>query len=346
MGKMRVAFIQSMGTMLNAGLPVVDTLSTLQKEVRHRTMRKVIQKILADVESGSPLWRAMKAQYLFTPYEIALVRVGEEAGNLARNMDYLAEQLEKDRALKQKVKMAMIYPAIVLVLMFIIIMGLGIFVLPNLIGVLLALNADLPLATRIVIKITEFFTSYGKETAIGSFSGLLALWFLAKFTGFRAVTQWVTFRIPGIGTLAKSATVARFGIILGGLLRAGVPLTEALSSLAEVTNVVAYKKFYEKLLDRVTQGDSFGKCFDEIGATKRLLPISVQQLVITGEQSGALSDTLIKISQIYEAKAEEAAEKLPTVLEPMLLLLIGGLVGGVALAIIMPIYGVVSSVGR
>lgn len=346
MGKVRVSMIQSLAMMMNAGLPLIDALSTLEKEVRNRAAKKIVKRISAAVEAGVPLWRAMQQQYLFTPYEIALVRIGEEAGSLARNLEYLSIQQEKDHALRSKVKMAMIYPTIVMVLMFIIVIGLGMFVLPNLIQVLLSLNADLPATTRAVIYITNMFTEYGTVAIPSAIAGFIVIALLAKFTSLKVVSQWITFRIPGVGALGRYATIARFGVILGGLLRAGVPLVEALSSLEDVTHVVSYKKFYGKMLEHINQGDSFSKTFEGIRGSRKLLPVSVQQLVVTGEQSGTLSETLLKIADIYEKKAEETAEKLPVILEPMLLLFIGGLVGTIAFSIITPIYGVVGNVGR
>jgi type IV pilus assembly protein PilC len=345
MAKYRHMFIQSIATMLGAGLPLLDSLRAFEAEVRSKAVKKMVQKIVIAVENGAPLWRAMDETYFFTPYEIALVHIGEDAGNLARNMEYLSEQQEKDRALKQKVKMAMIYPTIVLTMMFVIVMGLGIFVLPNLVQVLFSLNVELPLTTRIVIEITKVFEAHGL-----TFAPLLVVLFvflalLSKFTRFKAVTQWFMFRIPGIGSLARQATIARFGVILGGLLRAGVPLVEALESIVGVTQVYAYKTFYQNLLDRITVGDSFAKSFELMPQTKKLLPVSVQQLVVTGERSGTLSETLLKIADIYEQKASETAEKLPIILEPMLLLFIGALVGTIAFAIIVPIYSVVGNIG-
>lgn len=346
MGKQRTIFIQSLGTMLNAGLSLVDSLETLILEIRVKPMRKLVKRISESVQNGTPLWRAMEDQYFFTPYEIALVRIGEEAGSLARNMEYLAIQQEKDHALRAKVKMAMIYPSIVLTLMFIIVMGLGMFVLPNLIQVLFSLNVELPLSTRIVIFITNLFEEHGATfiPLMIAFAVMLAL--LSKYTRFRAVSQWFVFKIPGIGRLAREATIARFGVILGGLLQAGVPLVEALHSLVEVTPIVSYKAFYQKLLDHILLGDSFSKAFQAMPRSTHILPISVQQLIVTGEKSGALSEILMKITDIYEKKAEETAEKLPTILEPMLLLFIGALVGGIAFSIIVPIYSVVGNVGR
>lgn len=346
LGKERMRFVQNLAMMLNAGLPLIDSLKTLQMETRAKPMRKLLQKILDSVENGSPLWRAMEEQSFFSLHALALVRIGEEAGNLSENMQYLADQEEKDHALKSKVKMAMIYPSIVMTIMFIIVIGLGMFVLPNLIGVLYSLNVPLPFVTRMVIAFTNAFTTYGAVAVPGSMVGFLVLIILAKYTALKGVFQWMMFRIPGIGRLASEATIARFGVILGGLLKAGVPVIEAMQSLVEVTPIVAYRKLYSRMQDHVSIGDSFSKSFAAIKGSEKLLPPSVQQLVITGEKSGSLADIMLKIADIYDKKATETAEKLPVILEPMLLLFIGGLVGTIAFAIIVPIYSIVGNVGR
>ncbi|OIO54379.1 hypothetical protein AUJ46_03530 [Candidatus Peregrinibacteria bacterium CG1_02_54_53] len=346
MGKQRMLFIQSMAMMLTAGLSLTDALKTQLLEAKSKTVRKLIQGIITAVETGSSLWRAMDDQSLFSPYEIALVRIGEEGGNLARNMQYLAEQQEKDRALRQKVKMAMIYPSIVIVLVFVLVMGLGLFVLPNLVQVLYSLNVELPLATRVVIAFSQLFETHGLIMAPLLFVVLILVLLMGKYTRFRVVSQWVTFHTPGIGSLAREATIAQFGVILGGLLQAGVPLVEALGSLAEVTHIVSYKNFYQRLLEHVNAGDSFSKSFAALPECNRLFPISVQQLIVTGERSGGLADVLVKIADMYDKKASETAEKLPVILEPLLLIIIAGIVAGIAFAIIVPIYKVVGNIGR
>lgn len=345
MGKERMLFIQNMATMLNAGLPLTDSLKTLVLETRNRSMRKLIQRIIDMVENGSPLWRAMEAQSFFSLHALALVRIGEEAGNLSENMGYLAEQDEKDHALRSKVKMAMIYPTIVMCIMFVIVVGLGMFVLPNLVGVLFSLNVKLPLITRIVIWFSDAFVAYGAVGVPSSIAGFILVMILSKYTPLGRVTQWIMFHIPGIGRLAREATIARFGVILGGLMKAGVPVVEALESLVQVTPVMSYKLLYAQILARVTIGDSFAKCFASIRGSDKLLPASVQQLVITGEKSGSLSDIMLKVADIYDKKASETAEKLPIILEPMLLMFIGALVGSIAFAIIVPIYSIVGNVG-
>jgi type IV pilus assembly protein PilC len=346
LGRQRNLFVQNLATMLSAGLSLVDALKTLQLEMRSRAMRNMVHRITDAVENGSALWRAMEDQRVFSPHAIALIRIGEEGGNLAENMQYLAEQQEKDQGLRQKVKMAMIYPSIVITLMIIIVVGLGLFVLPNLIQVLYSLNVELPLITRMLIWFTNAFTTHAPVGIPVFFVGFLIFIVLAKFTQLRIVTQWVLFHIPGVGRLAKEATIARFGVILGGLLKAGVPLVESIHSLAEVTPIASYRRLYTNLLEHINVGDSFSKSFAAIRGSTRLLPISVQQLIATGERSGSLSAVMLKVADIYEKKANETAQKLPIILEPMILLVIGGLVATIAFAIIIPIYSIVGSVGR
>ncbi len=346
MGKERLAIVQNLATMLNAGLPLIDSLKTLQMETRNRATKKLLAKINTAVDNGSSLWRAMDDQHFFSPHAIALIRIGEEAGNLAQNMEYLAAQQEQDQGLREKVKMAMIYPAIVLVMMFIVVMGLGLFVLPQLVQVLFNLNVQLPLITRIVIAFSNGFSQNGHIVVPGILLGVIFLTILGKFTRFKVVVQWIIFKIPGIGPLARQATLARFGVILGGLLEAGVPLVEAMRSLVDVTPIVSYKRFYRRLLEHVTIGDSFAKSFGVIPSTNRLFPISMQQLIITGERTGSLSKIMLKVAAIYEKEANNTAQKLPVILEPMLLLFIGGLVGTIAFAIIIPIYSVVGNVSK
>lgn len=346
LGKQRSLFIQNMAMLLNAGLPLVDAIKTLERETRIKPFRKILVEMRTAVEGGTPLWKAMENQSFFSPYAIALTRIGEEAGNLARNMEYLSEQQDKDNELSSKVKMAMIYPTIVLILVFVVVIGLGGFVLPSLIPVLYALNAPLPMTTKVVIAVSNFFTAHGTVAIPVFLFGIIVIVLLHMFTRFKVVTQWVIFRIPGIGRLAREATVARFGVILGGLLQAGVPLVESLRSLVSVTWIVAYRSLYAEILRRVELGESFQKTFGAIKHSESLLPVTVQELVNVGEQSGNLASTLLKIAVIYDRKAAETAQKLPVILEPILLLFMGGLVGTIAFAIIIPIYSVVGNIGH
>ena len=346
LGKEKTRFIENLAILLNSGLSVIDALKTIELELKIKPMKKIVRQIIEEVESGIALWRAMDNRNFFSAYALALIRIGEEAGSLSKNMEYLSVQQEKDHALKSKVKMAMIYPSIVLVMTLMITLGLAWFVLPQLVGVLISLNAKLPLVTRIVIWVADYFQKHGAVAVPSIFGGLLVFYIVSTKTRLRGFTQMVIFRFPGIGTMAKSATIAQFGVVLGSLLRAGVPLVESIRSMAAVTDTVAYRHFYERLASEIEVGQSFSAAFTSLKESRKLLPISVQQLVITGERSGKVTEMLMRVADIYEKKAEEAAQRLPVVLEPMLLLFMGGLVGTIAFAIIVPIYSVVGSVGR
>lgn len=346
LGKEKAHFIENLAILLNSGLTVVDALRTIVLEIRVKPMKKLVERIIDEVESGIPLWMSMDNQNFFSSYALALIRIGEESGALSKNMEYLSVQQEKDRSLRSKVKMAMIYPSIVITLTAIITLGLAWFVLPQLVGVLLSLNAKLPLSTRIIIWIADFFKANGAVAVPLTGAGFLFLFLICRFTRLRGPVQQIIFRIPGIGTMARSATIARFGVILGSLLKAGVPLVESIRSMAEVTDTVYYRIFYFKLASDIEVGQSFASAFASIKDTKKLLPASVQQLIITGEKSGRISDMLMRIAEIYERKAEDAAQRLPVILEPMLLIFIGGLVGTIAFSIIVPIYSIVGNVGR
>ena len=346
LGKEKVAFIDNLGTMMDAGLPLLEALRSLEKETKIRPMKKLIGRIVVAVELGSSLWRAMEGQYFFSQQQIAMIRVGEEAGNLVENLQYLSVQEEKDRALRSKVRTAMIYPIIVLTMLTGIVFGLGMFVLPNLISVIESLGVPLPFVTRVIVAFTEFFSTHG-AVAFPSFMGsLIAFALLTKFTKFKILVQWVLYKVPGIGSLIEEATLSRFGVVMGGLLQAGVPVTEALDSLVNATSLARYQRFYGELSEHIKLGDSFATSFESIKLTNKCFPTSMQQLVVTGEQSGSLTTIMLKIAEIHEKKASETAEKLPVILEPMLLLFIGGLVAVIALGILAPIYSVVGNVGK
>jgi type IV pilus assembly protein PilC len=341
----RISFIDNLATMMDAGLPLLDALRVLQKEARKGPMRKLLGRVLIAVETGSPLWRAMDGQYFFKPQQVAMVRVGEESGSLAQNLQYLAEQEEKDRTLKGKVKTAMIYPTIVLVMLTVIVFGLGLFVLPQLVQVIQSLGVPLPLVTRIIITFTDVFTTHTQAILLSFAAGVITFILLNKFTSFKVLVEWCMYKIPGIGTLIREATLSRFGVVMGGLLRAGVPITEALDSLAKATNLTRYRSFYEELLEHIQLGDAFATSFEKVKKTDKCFPVSMQQLIITGEQSGSLTKIMFKIAQIHEKRASEVAEKLPVIIEPMLLLIMGGLVGTIALGVLAPIYSVVGNIG-
>lgn len=345
LGKLKDEFIDNLGIMMDAGLPLLDALRTLEMEAKQKPYKKILSQVVVAVETGSPLWRAMESTYFFDGLQISMIKVGEQAGNLTENLRYLAKQSAKQRELKGKVKTAMIYPIIVFVMLTLIIFGLGMFVLPNLIQVIMSLGVPLPFITRMIVAFTNIFEQHGTILVPSVFGGAMLVLILHKYTSFKVVTQFLIMKIPGIGTLIRESILSQFGVTIGGLLQAGVPITDAIESVANVTSITKYKKFYYLLLQHIRLGDSFATSFAAIKMTNKCFPTSMQQLIKTGEKSGSLTHIMMKISEIHEQKATDVAEKLPVILEPMLLLFIGTLVGGIALGVLAPIYGIVGNIG-
>lgn len=345
LGKMKDEFIENLGVMMDAGLPLLDALRTLELEAKKKPYKKLLAKIVVAVETGSPLWRAMQATHFFEGQQISMVKVGEEAGNLVENLRYLAEQSAKQRDLRAKVKTAMIYPIIVFVMLTLIIFGLGMFVLPNLIQIIVSLGVPMPFITRMIVMFTNMFQEHGFILMPSLAVTCIILVILHKYTSFKVFSQWLIMKIPGIGVLIRESILSQFGVTMGGLLQAGVPVTDAIESIANTTPIAKYQKFYFLLLRQIKLGDSFSTAFKKIKLTDKCFPGSMQQLIKTGEKSGSLTKIMMKISEIHEKKASDVAEKLPVILEPMLLLFIGSLVGTIALGVLAPIYSIVGNVG-
>jgi type IV pilus assembly protein PilC len=211
------------------------------------------------------------------------------------------------------------------------------------VGVLDSLNVPLPFATRAVIWVSDTFSDYGIIIVPSMLLCVGILIILCKFTRLRQTAQFLILYTPGFGAMMRSALVARFGIILGSLLKAGITRVQAITFLAEGTEIVRYHRFYRHLAERISVGQSFATAFASMPETIKVLPNPAQQLIITGERSGQIADMLIKTSEVYEKEVDDTAERLPMILEPVLLLGIGGLVGVIAFSILLPIYSIIGN---
>lgn len=238
----------------------------------------------------------------------------------------------------------MMYPGFVFILTIVVGFGLAWFTLPRLASVFASLKADLPLITVLLIAFGSFLGQYG-FLVIPAFIVvcLLLIFFFFLFPKTNFIGQFILFRIPTVSRLLREVELARFGFALGNLLQAGLPVLDCLESLAQSTTLSGYKNLYLHLYERVKEGNSFQKSFEAFKNTHDLIPTPVQQLVITGEQSGNLANTLIKIGEMYEIKAETTTRNIAILLEPILLVIVWLGVVAVALAVILPLYSLLGS---
>ncbi len=342
LGKEQDYFIENLSMLVAAGMPILSALDAIAKELRSRRIKKIIALIREEIESGSPIWKALQKTGLFAGHIISLIRLGEESGSLAENLKLVAIEQEKDRALRSKLRSAMMYPAFVLSLTVIIGAGVAWFILPKLALVFAQLRIDLPLITKILIGAGIFLGKYG-EYAVPAAIAVIAvlLYFLFSFSKTKTIGQFILFSLPGVRQLIKEVELARLGYLLGTLLQAGLPITQALNSLASATEISPYRKFYEHLRDSVEDGNSFQKSFISFGRINYLIPVPIQQLIIVSEESGTLAGTLLKIGRIFDAKADTTTKNLAAVLEPILLVIVWLGVVVLALAVILPIYSLI-----
>lgn len=340
-------FLENLAMLIESGMDISSVLQSLTQDSRSRRMQKIIQEIKLDIEAGATLSAALERSALFPSHAVALIKVGEETGQLPENLAVVARQIQKQRLFQSKIRSAMAYPLLVISLSLVIGLGIAWFILPRLAGVFDKLKIELPLITKLLIAVGNFFGAHGTLVIPLAVFGIAAIFYFffglqkTKFLGHA-----ILFHIPGIKKLLAEIELARFGYLLGVLLDAGLSFKNALNSLAESTSFHRYRLFYNHLRDSVEEGNSFQKSFALFKHCNSLVPLSIQQMIATGEKSGRLPEIFKKIGEIFEAKTEMTTKNLMIILEPLLLVFVWCGVLLVALAIILPIYTLTGSLNK
>lgn len=347
LSKERDQFIENLSMLVLSGMSILSALTSIVKETKTPNMKKILERMQLEIESGSPIWKAFDKTNLFKGYTISLIRLGEESGNFAENLKVVSLEEEKEREFKSKVRSALMYPIFVLTLTAVVGIGISWFILPKLAKIFSDLKLALPFITKVLIGFGVFLSKYGLVVVplgAAAFGGIAYILFIHKKTKF--IGEAILFSIPGIRTLLMEVEVARFGYLLGTLLDAGLPVTKAIDSLAGATEVTRYKTFYLALRESIDAGNSFQKSFIMYAKIDTLIPQPIQQLIISGEQSGNLNKTLIKVGQVLETKSDTTTKNLTIIMEPILLVIVWAGVVSVAFAVILPIYSLVGGLNN
>lgn len=337
-------FIEQLSMLLGAGMPVSVALVSIEKEIKSGRLKKIIAGIASDIDAGSTISASLSKAGVFPQSTISLIKIGEQSGRLAENLKVVALQEQKEREFRSKISSAMMYPAFVFSLTIAVGLSIAWFILPRLASVFASLHAKLPLITVWLIGLGTFLGRYGIYVIplFVIFSSLLIfLVFIYKKTNF--LGQAILFKIPGIAGLLREVELVRFGSLLGNLFQAGLPVLDSLQSLAESSTLYRYKNLYLHLYEKIKEGNSFQKSFESYNNINSFIPATIQQLVITGEQSGNLAGTLIKIGEMYEVKTETTAKNISVLLEPILLVIVWLGVVAVAVAVILPLYSLIGA---
>lgn len=343
--KQQEYFIDNLAMLLLSGIDVLTALVAIEREIKSRRMRQVIDQIRSDVDAGVPLWQALEKIRLLPGYVISLLKIGERSGRLPQNLQVIVVQQHKDRALVSKIRSAVMYPLLTMSLTIVVGLGIAFFILPNLTTMFKQMNIPLPLVTRILIAGGNFLAQWGAVALpallLIIFGGAYLLFFYRKT---RFIGQRLLFFLPGLRRLVQDVELTRMGYLTSTLLQAGLPILDALHALQNASSFVTYVDFYRTLADRVEQGQSFANVFTAYKKSYRLVPPAVQQMIVAGEQSGHLLETMRNIGEVYEAKTDAATKDLAVLIEPVLLVIVWLGVVAVALAVILPVYSLVGGI--
>lgn len=338
-----IIFTRNLSGMLKAGLPLSRALSVVEKQTKNKTFKKILVDLQNEINAGGTFSGGLnKYPKVFSKLFISMVRAGEESGNLSNALLEVGMNLNKSYTLTKKVKGAMIYPGVILGAMVIIGILLFAFVVPTLAKTFVELGVKLPASTRFIIGLGNFFSNYLIFALLGVFAIGFGIFMLFKAKFMQKYIDFVVIRIPVIGTIAKEVNTARTTRTLSSLLLSGVAITRAIEITEDVVQNVYYKKILEEAKSRVEKGSPFSAVFSE---NTNLYPIMMSEMIQVGEETGKLSDMLLEVASFYEGEIEEKTKNLSTIIEPILMIFIGGGVGFFALSMITPLYSVLNNIG-
>jgi type IV pilus assembly protein PilC len=336
-----VLFTRQFATMVNAGLPLVQALDILQQQTENKVLKKTIQEILYDVESGHTLADALREhEDIFSGLYVNMVEAGEAGGILDTILLRLATFLEKNDALARKVKGAMIYPAVVMVVAIAAIAILLLFVIPTFQTMFASFNATLPLPTRIVIAMSQALQHYGIFILAGLVLAGFAFQRWIRTPNGRLIFDRAVLRIPILGTLARKAAVARFTRTLSTLLSSGVSILEGL----EITAKTSGNRVIHDAVMTSRASIAGGRSIAEPLKETEVFPPMVTQMIHVGEETGDLDGMLSKVADFYDDEVDVAVESLLKALEPAMIVVLGTIVGGMIVAMYLPIFSLVNAI--
>lgn len=333
--------VKNLAAMLKAGLPLSRALSISERQSRGY-LKTILHDVSERVVHGSLFNEALEAHSkVFSPLLVAMVKAGEESGSLAEALSVVATQMEQSEELTRKIRGAMIYPSIVVGAIIIVAVLMLIYVVPTLTKSFKELNVEMPLATRVIVAVSDFLAAHSL-IALGSlalFFGAIMLFARSKIGS--ALILRVALLLPVIGELVRETFAARASRTLSSLLSAGVPLLRSLSIAEEVVRAPLFAVVIAEARERVRKGESLSSAFAD---HSKIYPFLMSDFLTVGEETGNVSDMLKQVAVYYETDIGQRTKDLSTIIEPMLMLFVGAMVGTFAVAMIAPIYSLSSAI--
>ncbi len=338
-----VIFSRQFSTMINAGLPILQGLTIVAEQAENPDFRVVMNKIRDDISNGVPLSDAMaKFPKVFSTLYVNMVKAGEQGGILDIIFERLSEYMEKAEGVSRKVKSAMMYPIVVMSVAVLIVIFLMVKVVPTFRDVFASFGAKLPAPTQFLIDASDFLAS---KKAFLILVFLAAVWFvvgLYRKTKAGAYNwDMMILKLPTFGILARKAAVAKFARTLGTLIKSGVPIMDALETVAKTSGNLVLERAVNNARDSVREGKTLTQPLKE----SKVFPPMVTQMISVGEETGALDAMLSKVADFYEAEVDTAVEGLTSIIEPILIVFLGVTIGFIVVAMFMPMFNIGNVVG-
>lgn len=338
----KIIFARNLGSMLEAGLAVSRALDVLERQSKNKVLKKILIELNADISRGQTLSDGMrKFPKVFSSLFVSMVAAGEQSGSLAESLKVVAKQMDRSYFIQRKVRGAMIYPAVIIGAMLIIATLMLIFVVPTLTATFTELGVELPMSTQFVIFTSNFLQNHFILAFLLLVALVLAVYLPLQTKKGKRVRDYVVLRLPIVGPLLKQVNSARTARTLSSLLSAGVPVVKSARITGEVLQNSFYKEVLEKSQHSIQQGIPMSSVFME---ASKLYPVFVGEMMSVGEETGKLSEMLLGVANFYEDEVEQKTKDMSTIIEPVLMVIIGAAVGFFAISMITPIYSVMDTI--
>jgi len=332
----KIIFARNLGSMIEAGLSLSRALNVMIKQSKNKNLKEILEKVVAEISSGKTLSDAMLLYpKVFSPLFISMVKAGEQSGGLAEALKTVALQMERMYNIQRKVKCAMVYPTVIFIVMIVIAILMLIYIVPTLTATFNDLNVDLPMSTKFIIGLSDFLRSHYLIVAgLALVFGIGITYFLRTKSGKRFKDLFVI-KIPSINQIVKEVDSAKTTRTLSSLLSAGVDVVESLRITEDVMQNSYYKKVLHECLEKVQKGEPISSIFL---LHTDLYPVFVGEMMSVGEETGKISEMLRGVADFYENEVEQKTKDISSIIEPILMVIIGIGVGFFAIAMLMPMY--------
>lgn len=338
----KIMFAKNISGMLHAGLPLSRALEVLGKQVTNAYFKSILTKLLATIDGGGTFSEGLAMfPAIFSPLFVAMVKSGEESGTLPTSLTEIAQNLEKSYALNRKIKSALMYPSIILCAIILIGILMFIYVVPTLTKTFKELNVELPLSTRIVVGISDVISNHILLLVLGLVVVVGGLVWALRTPRIRHALDRVIVRVPVLGPLIQEVNAARTTRTLASLLMSGVSIGRAITITKDVLQNNQYKKVLGEVEGAIERGEPMSSVFVQY---THLYPVMVGEMIRVGEETGKLSDMLVDIATFYEGEVDAKTKDLSTIIEPVLMIVIGAAVGFFAVSMLSPMYSIMDNI--